>query len=204
MRKYLLSAICVLTIATVSLSAQKREEIKFIIDGNEVENFDGSQLTGHTVESYNIETVKEGNKLIKKHIILTEKSISVLKVRVDTIKVTHHDPVYVINGDRVVSKEEFNRFFARARRGPHGQGSLAERVQEQHLHTYGGSGESRLYRSVQKCESDSQEEIGLIIYKNFFILQLFRNSIHSTWPRKVEAGRPAELTRLALVYGSQA
>ena len=112
MRKYLLSAICVLTIATVSLSAQKREEIKFIIDGNEVENFDGSQLTGHTVESYNIETVKEGNKLIKKHIILTDKSISVLKVRADTIKVTHHDPVYVINDERVVSKEEFNRLNA--------------------------------------------------------------------------------------------
>ena len=49
---------------------------------------------------------------IKKHIILTEKSISVLKVRVDTIKVTHHDPVYVINDDRVVSKEEFNRLNA--------------------------------------------------------------------------------------------
>lgn len=116
MRKYLLSAICVLTITAVSASAQKRQEIKYIIDGNEVEYFDGSQLEGHIVKSYNIETVREGNKIVNKHIILTEKSISLSPVRVDTINVAsfgkQSDPVYVLNDERVVSKEEFNQLNA--------------------------------------------------------------------------------------------
>lgn len=116
MKKYLLSAICVLMIGTVSAQAQKKTVTQYIIDGSHVENFDGSMLEGCYVKSYKIETDKEGNKLVERHIILTNKSMSSVKVSTDTTKVIgfgkNPEPVYVLNGEDVISKEEFNRLNA--------------------------------------------------------------------------------------------
>lgn len=113
MKKYLLSAICILMIGTVSVQAQKKQVTQYIIDGSLVEKFDGSMLEGRYVNSYKIETVTQGNVIVERHIILTNKSISSIKASADTTKVIsfgkHPEPVYVLNDERIISKEEFNQ-----------------------------------------------------------------------------------------------
>ena len=113
MKKYLLSAICILMIGTVSVQAQKKQVTQYIIDGSLVEKFDGSMLEGRYVNSYKIETVTQGNVIVERHIILTNKSISSIKASADTTKVIsfgkYPEPVYVLNDERIISKEEFNQ-----------------------------------------------------------------------------------------------
>ena len=123
MKKILLLVICALTIGVVSVSAQKKQEIKYIVNGNEVENFDGTQLEGLIIKSYKIETSKNGKEAF--HFIITEDPVKVTAKRLnsnhftansDTIKVIgfgkNPEPVYVLNGEDVISKEEFNRLNA--------------------------------------------------------------------------------------------
>ncbi|MBP5487315.1 MAG: hypothetical protein J6Y06_06795 [Bacteroidales bacterium] len=113
MKKFILSAICILIIGAISVQAQKKKVTQYIIDGNHVENFDGSILEGRYVNSYKIETVTQGNETVERHIILTNKSISSIKASADTTKVIsfgkHPEPVYVLNDERIISKEEFNQ-----------------------------------------------------------------------------------------------
>jgi len=115
--------ICALTIGAVSVSAQKKQEIKYIVNGNEVENFDGSQLEGLIIKSYKIETSKNGKEAF--HFIITEDPVKVTAKRLnsnhftansDTIKVIGFgkkaDPVLVLDGEKVISQEEFDKLNA--------------------------------------------------------------------------------------------
>lgn len=69
----ILSAICALSLGVSELSIQTDTVNVYIIDGKKVENFDGSQLVGKTISSYNIGKAENSkNGPIKIHIIKTD------------------------------------------------------------------------------------------------------------------------------------
>ena len=116
MRKFLLSAICLLAIGSISASAQNKQETRYFIDGNEVTNFDGSQLEGLKITSYKIETIQDGKETVSRHLITTEREANGriivrpnkeatpdIAVRADV------DPVVVINGEKVITKTELEK-----------------------------------------------------------------------------------------------
>ena len=51
-RTIILLLVAVLSVAT--MSAQKIKKAVYVIDGHQVENFDGSQLNGKTIVNYSI------------------------------------------------------------------------------------------------------------------------------------------------------
>ena len=70
---------------------------RYLIDRQEVRQFDGSQLVGKKIVSYQITTVYSDNETVRVHEILTENAHS-----------RPADPAYVIDG-RQVTKEEFKK-----------------------------------------------------------------------------------------------
>ncbi|MBQ6073878.1 MAG: hypothetical protein IJK90_08220 [Bacteroidales bacterium] len=70
---------------------------RYLIDRQEVRQFDGSQLVGKKIVSYQITTVYSDNETVRVHEILTENAPS-----------RPADPAYVIDG-RQVTKEEFEK-----------------------------------------------------------------------------------------------
>ena len=55
-RTIILLLVAVLSVAT--MSARKIKKAVYVIDGHQVENFDGSQLNGKTIVKYSIEPVR--------------------------------------------------------------------------------------------------------------------------------------------------
>lgn len=71
---YLLFAV----LAVPTMSAQEETKTIYIIDGKHIENFDGSQLKGKTIESYSIDTTQN----INVHVIATSGNKPVRDVTV--------------------------------------------------------------------------------------------------------------------------
>lgn len=68
----ILSAICALSLGVSELSIQADTVNVYIIDGEKVENFDGSQLVGKTISSYRIGVSGDkGHGVLKIHTIQT-------------------------------------------------------------------------------------------------------------------------------------
>lgn len=65
-------------LAVATMSAQEATKNIYIIDGEHVENFDGSQLTGKTIESYSIDTKHD----INVHVISTSSNKPEREVKV--------------------------------------------------------------------------------------------------------------------------
>ena len=98
MRTFLLTAICALLSGAFTLSAQEPD--KYIINGKVVENFNGTQLEGLKVESYQISISTEGGTAVRTHVITTSD--------VAPSGPKYAEPVYVVDGE-AVTKEDFNK-----------------------------------------------------------------------------------------------
>lgn len=61
-RTIILLLVAVLSVAT--MSARKIKKAVYVIDGHQVENFDGSQLNGKTIVKYSIEPVSNIHVII--------------------------------------------------------------------------------------------------------------------------------------------
>lgn len=65
----LLSALLTSAPGTVSVEAKADTVNHYVIDGKPVSNFDGTQLAGKAIASYDITTTKEKGKVVQNHII---------------------------------------------------------------------------------------------------------------------------------------
>ena len=74
----------------------------YVIDNQSFRQFDGSQLVGKKIVSYQITTVANGKDVIKIHDIQTEGGQQAFPATLQ------YDPVYVIDGKQV-AKAEFER-----------------------------------------------------------------------------------------------
>ena len=75
-----LSALCAVALGAASPSIQADTTDVYIIDYVEINGFNGSQLVGKTVSTYNINLVTEGSKTFRRHIIKTVLSGNTIKV----------------------------------------------------------------------------------------------------------------------------
>lgn len=116
---YLLFAV----LAVPTMSAQEETKTIYIIDGKHIENFDGSQLKGKTIESYSIDTTQNvnvhviatsGNKPIRDVTVLSSSSVipadsikqsyaekyaNALKIdNTNVQRVSGDDAIFVLNG----------------------------------------------------------------------------------------------------------
>ena len=120
----ILSALCAIALGTGNISATTDTVNVYSVDYQQVKDFDGSQLIGKRIESYNIATIDalESGKVVKVHSIITdaapinkegvtqviysgqisgdeEASIRVVQVNPNDLP-----PVFIVDGE-VVSKE---------------------------------------------------------------------------------------------------
>ena len=65
----MLSALLTSAPGTVSVEAKADTVNHYVIDGKPVSNFDGTQLAGKAIASYDITTTKEKGKVVQNHII---------------------------------------------------------------------------------------------------------------------------------------
>lgn len=65
----MLSALLTSAPGTVSVEAKSDTVNQYVIDGKPVSNFDGTQLAGKAIASYDITTTKEKGKVVQNHII---------------------------------------------------------------------------------------------------------------------------------------
>lgn len=65
----MLSALLTSAPGTVSVEAKSDTVNHYVIDGKPVSNFDGTQLAGKAIASYDITTTKEKGKVVQNHII---------------------------------------------------------------------------------------------------------------------------------------
>ena len=109
MTSILLSTIYALALNAAPLSAPADTIIAYAIDGQKVEHFDGSQLIGKKIASYEIvvlETVGEPTLL---HSILTEEGAkNTPPVSISFRKVDTTDVIFVVDGIPV-SEDEFQQ-----------------------------------------------------------------------------------------------
>ena len=72
MSTFILSAICALSVGASANMPSPADTIrKYIIDNQSVEHFDGTQLTGKTIDTYTVTSEKDGRKVIETHKIRT-------------------------------------------------------------------------------------------------------------------------------------
>ena len=75
MLTFLLSAIIVTAPINGEVSAQADTVNRYTIDRKNIPNFDGSQLVGASIAYYDILVTNENGKVVKNHLITTEKYI---------------------------------------------------------------------------------------------------------------------------------
>ena len=118
MTSFILSAVCALALGAASPSVQADTTDVYIIDYAEVKGFNGSQLVGKTVSTYNINLVTEGSQTFRRHIIKTVLSGNTVKVEeggwssgleglVSLTPEEMNNAVFFLNGARV-SRTTFN------------------------------------------------------------------------------------------------
>ena len=66
-----LSALCAVALGAASPSIQADTTDVYVIDYVEVKGFNGSQLVGKTISTYNINLSTEGSEIVRTHIIKT-------------------------------------------------------------------------------------------------------------------------------------
>lgn len=91
MTHFLFTAICAILLNTGAYSAPADTLNQYVIDNQAVENFDGSQLVGEKIVSYDILTVEKEGKIIRIHEIKTWRK---------------SQPVWIIDG-KVASRTVF-------------------------------------------------------------------------------------------------
>ena len=74
----------------------------YVIDNQSIRNFDGSQLIGKKIVSYQVTTVANGKEVIRIHDINTEEGRSKFQASM------MYDPVYVLDGKQI-QKAEFEK-----------------------------------------------------------------------------------------------
>ena len=67
----ILSSICAVALGAASPSLQTDTTDVYVIDYVEVKDFDGTQLVGKTISTYNINLTGDGSKVVRNHIIKT-------------------------------------------------------------------------------------------------------------------------------------
>lgn len=120
----ILSALCALSLSITSVSARTDTTDRYLIDGNVITNFDGSQLAGKTILEYIIQSGYDRQNVVRVHNITTSdyqhpvgdevKVIGIgsfsgeptIRIRATSGVDVDRDIVYVIDG-RVISREEF-------------------------------------------------------------------------------------------------
>lgn len=118
-KKILLLLVAVLCVAT--MDAQKMRKAIYVIDGKQVENFDGSQLVGKMIINYSIDAehnlhsiitsdltgrkdVKNVKVLSTSKVIMSDESVNT-GVSTDVIRAEADEIVYVLNGKIVPYSE---------------------------------------------------------------------------------------------------
>lgn len=71
MTSVLLSTICAVALGAASPSVQMDTIDVYVIDYVDVNDFNGSQLLGKTISTYNINLTNEGQNVVRRHIIKT-------------------------------------------------------------------------------------------------------------------------------------
>ncbi len=103
-----MSAVCALSLNASTMAAPTDTLDRYVINGQKVEKFDGSQLVGKNVSDYKV-IVADGNvegKVIRMHLIRTDgQKVKEIK-SAKTTDVT--SAVYVINGKKG-DKEDMNK-----------------------------------------------------------------------------------------------
>lgn len=109
-----LSALCVLSLNSSEIVPQTDTLERYIIDGQQVERFDGSQLIGKTVTDYRIglATKRSGGTVFRMHLISTteRKGTNTVSIKGDESRnaaPTSGNAIYLIDG-KVGGKEIFN------------------------------------------------------------------------------------------------
>ncbi len=118
-KNILLLLVAVLSVAT--MAAQETRKTIYVIDGKQVENFDGSQLVGKTVINYYIDSEHNLHSIITSELTGREdvKSVKVLStskvlktdnpvntsISTDIIRAEADEIVYVLDGKIVPSSE---------------------------------------------------------------------------------------------------
>ncbi len=99
----ILSAVCALALGSSAMTSQADTVNVYMINGEKVTNFDGSQLCGKTVSDYRIgvATNNATREVSKVHIIKTEEHVSPLKV--NGVQVMGQDVIYVVDGVKTSS-----------------------------------------------------------------------------------------------------
>ena len=80
MTSLVLSAICAVALGTASPSVQMDTTDVYLIDYVEVKDFNGTQLVGKTISTYNVNLAGEGSRIVRTHIIKTVLSGNTVRV----------------------------------------------------------------------------------------------------------------------------
>lgn len=99
----ILSAVCALTLGASAITGQADTVNVYMINGEKVTNFDGSQIIGKTVSAYRIgiATNNATGEVSKVHVIETTKPVSSFVVNGDHI--SGKDVLYVVDGVKTSS-----------------------------------------------------------------------------------------------------
>lgn len=77
----------------------------YVIDNQSIDRFDGSQLIGKKIVTYQITTVSKGKDVVRIHDIITEGNQKTFRASVTYESL---DPVYVLDGKQIL-KAEFEK-----------------------------------------------------------------------------------------------
>lgn len=99
----ILSAVCALVLGASAMTSQADTVNVYMINGEKVTNFDGSQIVGKTVSNYRIgvATNNATGEVSKVHIIETTKPVSSFIVNGDHI--SGKDVLYIVDGVKTSS-----------------------------------------------------------------------------------------------------
>lgn len=114
----LLSTICAVALGAASPSVQADTTDIYMIDYVEVKDFNGSQLVGKTISTYNINVTNVGSRVVQTHIIKTVLSGNSMKAAAPGLSpgfaglvplepAEIDNAVFFLNGSRV-SQQTFN------------------------------------------------------------------------------------------------
>jgi len=100
----MISALCALALCSVPYGAEARPAQtdtldRYVIDGEDVTDFDGSQLVGKTIQSYDVSVSKSGRTVYRVHTVTTAPSLSGLQGKLSGIS---------LNPDALKKLEDIN------------------------------------------------------------------------------------------------
>ena len=108
MLTFIMSAICAVSLNASTAAAQADTLDRYVINGQQVEKFDGSQLVGKNVSDYKVVVAdgEVGGKVLRMHLIRTDgQKVKEIK-SAKTADVT--SAVYFINGKKG-TKDDLNK-----------------------------------------------------------------------------------------------